>query len=259
MKNWGLMRAYSLTAAVGLLVGCAGNAEPELGQDSQAIGVECANAIPTQVACHGLSYASPFSYSTTSCFKAVVLDVYNYDGNLGTTPATLQTRVSWASAVPALADCANAAVLSDLFEIVGAQFTYLGSQVAHGQVVSGACLAPSLAWNGEMSKGHSYRVTASARRADTSSAPTRAVVVETLANGVVDACLSQPVSDNESCTSDGCSPATGVITRTPLSNGTFCNVQQQGSSGATFGTCTNGICSLPSPPPSFGGASSACF
>lgn len=268
MKDQGWTRGYSLAVSIGLLVGCGGSAEPDVQPVLAAIGIECGSAAPTEQACHGLNFASAFTYNTASCFKAVVLDVRGYDGNLGSSSAALETRVRWGSSPPVPEDCSSAVVLSDLFESVGGQYTYLGHKSAYGQVVAGACVVPSLSWGSEMVRGHDYRVAAGARRSNASSAPTRVVVVETLANGANDQCLSSQVNDRESCTTDSCDPGTGTVTHAAAADGSNCGPSSASSAGVgggpSQGTCASGICSVKTSG-SFGaasgsgGASATCF
>jgi hypothetical protein len=240
------MRLCSLAVTGGLLVNCAANVDSEYASSTQEIGVECANAQPTASYCHGLNVTSPFTYSTTSCFKGVVYDVVNYDGNLGASSAALETRVRWGSPAPSLADCTKAVVFSDLFYIWGGASYHAGAKSAYGKVVAGACVVPSLSWgSSEMYRGGNWRIAASARRDSASIAPTRVVVVETLANGSANQCLTQAVGDGEACTVEECNPASGVVTRTTSAQGTICFP----GAGGMYGVCTEaGKCSIQSGP-----------
>jgi len=146
------------------LLGCASNVEEEDRVVRLGLGTECASAAPTAQGFHGFDFQSPFTYSTPSCYKGVVYDVYNYDGNLGTSEVALETRVRWGSGSPAVADCEAAVVFSNLFEIsAGGPVRYLESKSAYGVVSNGTCLVPALSWTTEMIRGRSYRVSAGAR------------------------------------------------------------------------------------------------
>lgn len=218
------IRGYVLLASACMVLGCGSEDQqgPEPGVVFSELGVECGDAAPTALACHAFDFTSPFTYSEASCYKGQVYDVYAYNGNLGTTAASLETRVSWASSTPSLADCSKAVVFSNLFLIFGPLKSFIASKSAYGRVVDGKCIVPSVSWTNEMATGNDYRLSVGARRDSTSAAPTRAVRVQTIANGSANQCLSRPVDDGEMCTSDACDPATGRITRVNARQGTSC-------------------------------------
>jgi hypothetical protein len=214
------------------LAGCASSGE-QPDQVSEALGPECANASATAAFIKGISVTSPQTYDAFHCFKGQVYDVSDYDGNVGAATApTLSTVVKWVDATPAVGDCANAWVASDLFQWLGG-WQYLGSQSGNGLVKRGVCWVPSVLWTTEMQPGQLYRVTASARTFNVSSAATRMVQTQTLANGVPDKCLGENVDDSLGCTTDSCSPASGAVTHQTIADGSAC---------CSRGICQSGAC-----------------
>ncbi|HEU4409376.1 MAG TPA: hypothetical protein VFS43_29220 [Polyangiaceae bacterium] len=171
------------------LSGCAAEAgegeAPEGDVDSvgQAIGTECAAAAPTASFVSAINYTSPQTYSTPNCFKGVVLDVTKY---ASTAPAghSVFTGVGWADSVPVasqanhVADCNNLWLHADLFEIVNGVPVYVTSRDDHGTWLTdfpaaNTCQGPSVSLTDLMTPGKAYRVSATARTFQSSSAPTR--------------------------------------------------------------------------------------
>jgi hypothetical protein len=176
--------------------GCVGEELPEDMMDgdalvedvmetAQAIGPECAAALPTQTFSGGIDAVSPQTYNTEHCYKAVVYDVTNYSASF-TGPGSLSggTRVSWGdnSTAATQAECEKRWVRADLFVSVAGQWVYLDRKEANGKWFQlfdedASCWDPGLVFT-DLIPGKTYRVAATARTNNTSSAPTRKVRVK---------------------------------------------------------------------------------
>ena len=203
-------------------VGCGNTSAEGIETTTEAIGTECANASSTAVFNYGFSVTSPQTYDTLHCYKGQVYDVLDYEAHVGldTPTPTLTTLVRWADTPPTVSACADAWVHSDLFVNSLGSWSYVGSKSGYGVVIRGvACHVPAVLWATEMQPGERYRVTATARTSSASSAPTRKVLTETLANGSPDLCLDKIVQDTNPCTADACDPLTGTVTHTPVPGG----------------------------------------
>lgn len=153
--------------------------EEDIAQEAQAIGPECAAASPTISAVGTVNYTSPQTYSTTNCFKAVVVDVANYKSGAALPPTndglsySFSTTVSWAEAVPDIftlnheAICNSMLVRADLFEFINGVPTVKTTQSSLGQWVDGDifsfCSIPALNLTSQLQAGKKYRVAATAR------------------------------------------------------------------------------------------------
>jgi hypothetical protein len=182
------MGIVSICASGLVLSGCLGNAEVEafeedLGETEQAIGTECAGvSTPTASFSHsGVGYLSPQTYTTTSCYKAVVLDVSDYQ-----VPASGSwINVSWNDTVPVASDpdhvatCNSMYVQAELFELASnGSWIWLDSQNNQGTWKSGTCYYPMVDLF-DLDLGKTYRIAATARTSNSSSAPTRKLAVAT--------------------------------------------------------------------------------
>ncbi|WP_437906567.1 hypothetical protein WME95_01225 [Sorangium sp. So ce327] len=183
---------------VGLaLAGCVGEELPEDMMDgealvedvmetAEAIGPECAAALPTQTFSGGIDAMSPQTYNTEHCYKAVVYDVTNYSASFtGPGSPSGGTRVWWGenSTAATQAECEKLWVRADLFVLVAGQWVYLDRKEANGEWVhlidlfdEASCWGPGLVFT-DLDPGKTYRVAATARTNNTSSAPTRRVRV----------------------------------------------------------------------------------
>jgi hypothetical protein len=160
-----------------------------VGEASQAIGSECAAAVATQSFVSVINYASPQTYSTTNCYKGVVLDVSSY---VSTAPSGdwVYTNVGWADSVPLAsqagheAACAALWMEEDLFERVNGTWVFRGTREAFGYWSTGfpaanTCMPPTVDFNDTMIAGRTYRISATARTSKSSAAATRKLSVFT--------------------------------------------------------------------------------
>lgn len=166
----------------------ATSVEEAVGEASQAIGSECAAAVATQSFSSTIDYTSPQTYSTTNCYKGVVLDVTSY---ASTVPAGnwIYTNVGWEDSVPLAsqpgheAACAALWMEADLFERVNGTWVFRGTREAFGfwetEFPANTCMPPTVNFNDVMVPGRTYRLSATARTAKGSSAPTRKLNVAT--------------------------------------------------------------------------------
>ncbi|WP_437810813.1 hypothetical protein [Sorangium sp. So ce1078] len=166
--------------------------EENVAEAEQAMGIECGSAATTASFFGGINYTSPQSYSTTSCYKGVVLDVQNYSSSYAQNPSGSvfpgRTTVEWADSLPTLADpdrlsrCESAYVAADLFEKVGQSWVYKTSKESLGSWTpffdGGFCAGPGVSFSSEMQAGKTYRISATARTQKSSSAATRKLRVE---------------------------------------------------------------------------------
>src|SRR5262245_54064110 len=129
----GMIAGMGFVASL-VLVGCAVEAGDDvdregstgaavhIGEAAEAIGTECAAASPITTFVGGFDYTSPQTYNTANCYKAVALDVTNYQ--TGVAPPLcgypdFRTSVHWVDAPPSTpAACSQAWLRADLFEIV---------------------------------------------------------------------------------------------------------------------------------------------
>jgi hypothetical protein len=170
----------------------------DIGEASDAVGIECANAPATMSFTGGINYSSPQTYSTTNCYKGVVLDVTSYS-QVYTQPAIGggrdgRTEVQWADALPlrsevnAASRCGSLWMLADLFESVGDAWVHRATKETNGSWMEvhnedwdiAQCMAPLLSFSSEMQAGKKYRISTTARTAQTSAAPTRKLTVKSI-------------------------------------------------------------------------------
>lgn len=167
----------------------AASVDEAVGEASQAIGSECAAAAATQSFSSVIDYTSPQTYSTTNCYKGVVLDVTSY---ASTAPAGnwIYTNVGWADSVPVAsqsgheAACAALWMEGDLFERVNGTWVFRGTREAFGYwstdfPATNTCMPPTVNFNDVMVPGRTYRIAATARTSKGSSALTRKLSVVT--------------------------------------------------------------------------------
>lgn len=190
------MSVALLGAAALSLAGCSVQAteeegiEEDIGDEAAEIGTECAAAAVTATFVGGINFTSPQTYSTTNCFKAVVLDVTNFKNGFAPEPIdgfthTFRSFVQWADALPSLSDPNREALYSqlwldaDLFEVVNGIPVYKTTKESFG-FCGFFCSAPlAIDFAPLMQPGKTYRISATARTSKSSAAPTRKVNVTT--------------------------------------------------------------------------------
>jgi hypothetical protein len=196
MMNFRHGAFVSITLAMAIAnVGCIDGGESsawqsaELGEAEQAMGeASCATGAATATFTGGADYMSPRTYNASGCFKAVKVDIDNYQDREG-------AAVYWAdTGLTNQTDCERSWLGTYLYEWDGSQFVAIDVKSVRGTwVVPGTPPPPvparspycehPYAYFGQdiMIKGNSYRITASARTDQTGGAPTRIVYIETTA------------------------------------------------------------------------------
>jgi hypothetical protein len=166
----------SVCASAVVLSGCLASAEGEgleeqvgegleeqVGEAEQAIGTECAGATATQSFTGSANWVSPQTYSTTSCYKAVVVDV-NSIANVG---GIAYATVYWADTAPTTqAACEASFVRMDMFEWVSGSWSNYYTDSAPGVWNSGTgtCQKPSVGTG--VTPLHTFRFAITARLGD---------------------------------------------------------------------------------------------
>jgi hypothetical protein len=154
----------------------------ELGSLGQALGEpSCATGSATATFQSTIdNYISPTTYSASGCFKAVKVDVENYTAAEG----DWRSVVFWNASLPtSQAACESLWLASNLYESVGGAFEKLEfkSDTGSWNATSNLCTGPGVEWGRNfMPPGRTFRITASARTAQTGGAPTRRLGIATL-------------------------------------------------------------------------------
>ncbi|WP_437598612.1 hypothetical protein WMF28_38290 [Sorangium sp. So ce590] len=182
MKIEGIMSrmgVVSLCMSGLVLSGCLGSAEGEafeedLGETEQAIGVECAGAAATESFTGSADWVSAQTYSTTSCYKGVVVDV-NSILNVG---GVAIANMYWADSVPTTqAACEDSWVQGDVFKWISGSWVHQFSMEENGHWTAGTCQPPMVGTG--VTPGGTYRFSMTARTFEHSTAPTRKVAIWT--------------------------------------------------------------------------------
>lgn len=156
----------------------------DIDQTELALGLECADTFATQTFNGGINYTSPQTYNQTSCYKGVAIDVTNYS-SIYTQPGDIpgHTAVEWADALPnTQAACQSTVVTAYLFQWINGDWQYVDDKSSFGVWTSffGSyyCSGPGVSFETEMQAGRTYRIAATARTQNSSSAPTRKLHIE---------------------------------------------------------------------------------
>jgi hypothetical protein len=164
--------------------------EGDTMEAEEAIGAECAAATQTATFVGFIPpTTSPQTYNKTHCYKAVVYDVTNYSPDYVPNGWTSGggIYIEYADAPVATASACNQLwVRADLFEFYAptGQWIWKGTQEDVGQWYSASpshaayCDEPWVGFDpADFYVGKTYRVAATARTSESSSAPTRKVHV----------------------------------------------------------------------------------
>lgn len=184
MCKWVFVGVVGAIATAGCAAEDSSDGQGATGELAQAIGTECSAASTTAAFVGGANYTSPQTYSTTSCFKAVVVDISNYSSTfLGAGNVAGGTYISWADSAPTTqAACTSSWVRADLFVWQNNAWTYKGFKTATGIWTpffgSFFCETAQVGFTApDLVAGNTYRIAATARTAATSDAATRKVSV----------------------------------------------------------------------------------
>lgn len=170
---------WCMLAPVVILAACAmdlDSVDPEdIGEESQALDVECAMANPTAIFNGGANYLSGAHYDTPNCWKAVVIDINNYSAEFlgpGNIPGGTVVSAPTGAALEQ-ARCGSSWTKAYLFEKVNNDWVPKKSVFESAVWVppgglwpNGYCAWPSVQFTAaDLQAGKSYRVAASNREA----------------------------------------------------------------------------------------------
>lgn len=181
---------YTAIAALGIAVatgsaGCGGmdagpSTDNEIGTTTPAIGEpSCATIASDATYSHGILFTSPTTYNRAGCFKAAVVDVFDYGPQIGG-GFTGATIVRWNAPLPTTQSACQALWLgSQLYLGSDGLWIKIDSRSANGVWSGGSCLKPSMFYSENVmpTDGAAFRITASGRTAQTGGAATRQIEI----------------------------------------------------------------------------------
>lgn len=145
--------------------------EENTGHIMQPFSVSsCASATADATNSFGLYQTSPSSYDT--CYKGYVVDLLDFSGN---SYWNAGTYVTWAAAhATNQADCEDEWMRVILYDKSGSTYTHIDTIDANGSWFVGSCQL-GIVITDYLEQGEDYRIAVTARPEHSSSAPVRAV------------------------------------------------------------------------------------